>query len=171
MWPIQFAVYASSGLFVSRLRTSRNTRYRWLAKPYRAGTCTLPGVPSLSWRANDPLHRRKTAGATQLDRTPINFPARCFGRVASQRVTYFHKHFSNKPPPNRTCKFPSIRLSSRYYVSDIPSYVPLCILWWHSLQTNSSLRLMAIIYFPHAGMSFFPLRDFFRSLSFLTWCP
>ena len=34
------------------LRLRRNTRYRWLAKPYRTGTCTLQGTPSFAWRSN-----------------------------------------------------------------------------------------------------------------------
>ena len=50
------------------------------------------------------------AGATEAERTATHFPARLFGRVGSQRVTF--RPFSNYPSPNRTCHFHGIRLSS-----------------------------------------------------------
>ncbi len=52
--PTRFSVYASSGLFARfhPLRLRRNTRYRWLARPFRTGTFTLQGAPNFAWRSN-----------------------------------------------------------------------------------------------------------------------
>lgn len=36
----------------SDLRHTCNTRYRWLARPYRAGPFTLQDTPSFAWCAN-----------------------------------------------------------------------------------------------------------------------
>jgi hypothetical protein len=68
-----------------KLRASRNTRYRWLAKPFRVGPCTLPDVPSFSWRANARRNRRKKAAATEPQRTAIHFSRRLFASGSRHR--------------------------------------------------------------------------------------
>src|SRR5262245_9465261 len=40
-----------------------NTRYRWLVKPYLAGTCTLQETPSFAWRTNARRELLLEAGA------------------------------------------------------------------------------------------------------------
>jgi streptogramin lyase len=38
------------------------------------------------------FHRRETAGATALDRTPTNFPARCLASGANALFGLFYPH-------------------------------------------------------------------------------
>jgi len=48
-------VYASdilSGCLIDSLLNTRNTRYRWLVRPYPTGTSTLQEMPSLAWRTD-----------------------------------------------------------------------------------------------------------------------
>src|SRR4029450_13185589 len=40
-----------------------NTRYRWLVRPYLAGTCTLQETPSFAWCTNAGAHLLLEAGA------------------------------------------------------------------------------------------------------------
>lgn len=55
--PSPCSVYASHLLFClftnkQDVRQTRNTRYRWLARPYRTGTCTLQEATSFACRTN-----------------------------------------------------------------------------------------------------------------------
>ena len=71
LWPTWFSVYASPILFVwcsphywkananLKLRHRRNTRYRWLVKPYLTGTYTLQDASSFAWRTNASLRGKK----------------------------------------------------------------------------------------------------------------
>jgi hypothetical protein len=62
--PTEFPVYASPDSFgVFHLLLRCNTRYRWLARPYLAGTCTLQETPSFAWRTNARHQARREAGA------------------------------------------------------------------------------------------------------------
>src|SRR5215510_6411975 len=54
--PLWFAVFP-------RLRLGRQTRYGWGASPDPPGTCTLPEMPSFSWRDNAGPQARWAAGA------------------------------------------------------------------------------------------------------------
>ena len=45
--------YASPGSFDGMsVPAGRNTRHRWLARPYQTGTCTPQEAPSFAWRTN-----------------------------------------------------------------------------------------------------------------------
>jgi hypothetical protein len=63
-------------------------------------------------------------------------------------------HFSNSPPPNRTCDFHRIRLSS--VEVGAPSYRPPWMSWWHRRQTTNVLRFRPIILLIHSGFAFLP---------------
>ncbi len=62
--PPECPVDASSDSFgVFHLLHRCNTRYRWLASPSLAGTCTLQETPSFAWRTNASAQPRPKAGA------------------------------------------------------------------------------------------------------------
>ena len=58
-------VYASPVSFGFHLLHRCNTRYRWLVRPYLAGTCTLQETPSCAWRTNAGPQAPPRAAATQ----------------------------------------------------------------------------------------------------------
>jgi len=75
-----------------------------------------------------------------------------FSRVGGQRVVRQDGHFSNRPSPNRTCNFQSIRLSSEpfFRCSEVHRLSALRIPLY--LPSGSPVALRHVVGFPVLGL-------------------
>ena len=94
-------VYASPVLFGFHLLHRCNTQYRWLVRPYLAGTYTLQETPSFAWRTNATLQAPPIAAARNERRL----------LAVACRVEPVVTHPA--PPQTRTCAINAYGSSSK----------------------------------------------------------